>query len=124
MVKDCFKGVLAFFLLDLGMSAQKKLSEAWKFKGTALFIAIVLPASFGSLTMLIAYWVKVSQGDQVLLAVLAGSASYIAAPAAIRSSMPEANPSLYLALPLALTFPMNLGIGIPLYIQLSLWLNG
>lgn len=123
VVKDAFKGVLAFFLLDLGMSAQKKLSEAWKFKGTALFVAIVLPVFFGVLTLLMARWVRVPQGDQVLLAVLAGSASYIAAPAAIRSSIPEANPSLYLALPLALTFPMNLGIGIPVYIQLSHWLN-
>jgi hypothetical protein len=123
VVRDSFKGVLAFFLLDLGMSAQKKLAEAWKFKGTALFVAIALPAFFGTVTLLIAHWVKVPQGDQVLLAVLAGSASYIAAPAAIRSSIPEANPSLYLALPLALTFPMNLGLGIPLYIQLSHWLN-
>ena len=56
--------------------------------------------------------------DQILLAVLAGSASYIAAPAAIKSSMPEANPSLYLAMPLALTFPLNLLFGIGLYMEI------
>ena len=71
----------------------------------------------------IAAWMGFSQGDQVLLAVLVGSASYIAAPAAMRSSIPDANPSLYLAMPLALTFPMNLIFGIPLYIRISHWLH-
>jgi hypothetical protein len=123
VVQGCFKGVLVFFLLDLGVAAQKKLGEAWSFKMTALAVAILSPLTFGSLALFAASLLNVSQGDQVLIAVLVGSASYIAAPAAIRSSMPKANPSLYLALPLALTFPMNLLFGIPFYIQASQWLK-
>ncbi len=122
VVQGSFKGVLAFFLLDLGFVAQKQLKQAWKFKFTALVVAIVFPLFFGFLTLVASVWAGVSQGDQILLAVLVGSASYIAAPASVRSSIREANPSLYLALPLALTFPMNLIFGIPLYIEFSQWL--
>jgi uncharacterized protein len=120
--QGCFKGVVAFFLLDLGVNAQRQLPEAWKSKTAALPIAIFLPLNFGILALFTAYFYDMSQGDQILIAVLAGSASYIAAPAAIRTTVPSANPSLYLALPLALTFPMNLIIGIPLYMQISNWL--
>lgn len=119
VVQGCFKGVLAFFLLDLGCVAQKQLKEAWRFKYLALPVAMLFPLLFGSLSLLVSHWLGLPEGDQILTAVLVGSASYIAAPAAIRSSIPEANPSLYLALPLALTFPMNLAIGIPFYIALS-----
>lgn len=119
VVQGSFKGVLAFFLLDLGFIAQKQLKEAWTFKSIAIPIAILSPLLFGAITLLLASWVGISQGDQILIAVLVGSASYIAAPAAVRSSIPEANPSLYLALPLALTFPMNLIFGIPFYTDLS-----
>ena len=119
-----FKGVLAIFLLDLGITAQQQLREAAKYKWTALGVAFFLPLMFGSVALLISHMVGLSQGDQILLAVLVGSASYIAAPAAIRSSITKANPGLYLALPLALTFPMNLLFGIPFYLQLSLWLQG
>jgi uncharacterized protein len=117
--QGCFKGVLALFLLDLGLTAQKKLREAWSFKTAAIVLAIFSPLFFGSLTLILALWMEVPHADRLLLAVLVGSASYIAAPAAIRSSIPEANPSLYLALPLALTFPMNLLFGIQYYIWLS-----
>jgi hypothetical protein len=119
VVQGCFKGVLAFFLLDLGVIAQKQLREAWAFKVTAILVAVVLPLVFGSIALAICHWVGISQGDQILTAVLVGSASYIAAPAAIRSTIKTANPSLYLALPLALTFPMNLILGIPFYIEIS-----
>lgn len=122
VTQDSFKGVLAFFLLDLGIVAQRQIRDAWKLKVLAFFVAIFIPIVFGSVTLLLANWVEVSRGDQILLAVLVGSASYIAAPAAVRASIPEATPSLYLALPLALTFPMNLMIGIPYYIELSYFL--
>jgi hypothetical protein len=101
------------------VTAQKKLREAWSFKTAAIVLAIFSPLLFGSLTLVLALWLGIPNADRVLLAVLVGSASYIAAPAAIRSSIPEANPSLYLALPLALTFPMNLLFGIQYYIWLS-----
>lgn len=123
VVQGSFKGVLAFFLLDLGFIAQRQLREAWKLKLTALLVAIVAPLFFGLATLVVSHWAGVSQGDQILLAVLAGSASYIAAPAAARSSIQEASPSLYLALPLALTFPMNLSFGISFYIEAARWLK-
>lgn len=119
VVQGGFKGVLAFFLLDLGTLAQKQLQYAWRNKWIGLVIAFVVPIFFGVTSLLAAAYMGLPRGDQILLAVLAGSASYIAAPAAIRSAIPEASPSLYLALPLALTFPMNLLFGIPLYIHLS-----
>lgn len=122
VVQGSFKGVLAFFLLDLGVVAQKQLREAWKFKSFAALVAFGAPLLFGTLALLAAHLVGLSRGDQILTAVLAGSASYIAAPATVRTTMPEANPSLYLAMPLALTFPMNLLFGIPMYIELSLML--
>lgn len=121
VIQGSFKGVLAFFLLDLGVIAQKQIREAWKFKTVVLPLAILFPIAFGTLALSIGHMLGIAQGDLVLLATLVGSASYIAAPAAMRSSIPSANPSLYLALPLALTFPMNLLFGIPLYIELSRW---
>jgi hypothetical protein len=122
VMQGAFKGVLAFFLLDLGVVAQKQLREALKFKKYILFVAVCLPLLFGSLTLLVSKLLGLSHGDQIIMAVLAGSASYIAAPATMRSSVPDANPSLYLALPLAITFPMNLLIGIPLYLAITHWL--
>ncbi|MES2769892.1 MAG: sodium-dependent bicarbonate transport family permease [Bdellovibrionota bacterium] len=119
VVQGSFKGVLAFFLLDLGIVAQKQLREAWKFKYLSLPIAIIFPLICGTLSLFVGHSIGISQGDLILLATLVGSASYIAAPAAMRSSIPSANPSLYLALPLAMTFPMNLIFGIPLYIEIS-----
>lgn len=119
VVQGNFKGVLAFFLLDLGLSAQKQLGAAWKFKGMAIITSFLLPLLHGSIVLLVAHWAHVPQGDQIILAVLAGSASYIAAPAAIRASIPSANPSLFVALPLAMTFPMNVLVGIPIYHWLS-----
>lgn len=119
VIQGSFKGVLAFFLLDLGIIAQKQLREAWKFKFAVLPLAIIFPLICGTLSLVIGHLLGISQGNLVLIATLIGSASYIAAPAAVRASIPTANPSLYLALPLALTFPMNLLVGIPLYIDLS-----
>jgi len=122
LVQGNFKGILAFFLLDLGLSAQKQLREAWNFKVMSLITACALPLVHGLTLLVLAHWVGVPQGDQILLAVLAGSASYIAAPAAIRASIPSANPSLFVALPLAMTFPMNVLVGIPIYHVMSSYL--
>lgn len=123
VVKDSFKGVLAFFLLDMGIIAQKHLKEAWEHKWKAVLISIFQPLLHGSVVLLLAHYLKIDQGNQVILAALAGSGSYIASPAAIKTNIPEANPSLYVALPLALTFPMNVLFGIPFYIEFSKLLN-
>lgn len=123
VIQGSFKGVLAFFLLDLGVVAQKQLREAWQFKKFVMPVAILLPLIFGCLTVALSAFFGLRQGDQIIMAVLAGSASYIAAPATVRSAIPDANPGLYLALPLAVTFPLNLLFGIPLYIEISRWFS-
>lgn len=119
VVQGSFKGVLAFFLLDLGVIAQKQFKKAWNYKSVVLPLAFIFPLLSGTIAMVGGHFLGIPQGDLVLLATLIGSASYIAAPAAIRASVPEANPSLYLAMPLALTFPLNIIFGIPFYIELS-----
>lgn len=115
VIQGSFKGVLAFFLLGLGITAQKQLRDAWQFRWLAILVACALPLLHGAITMFLARYLGLEEGDAVLLSVLAGSASYIAAPAAISANIPSANPSLYVALPLALTFSMNVIFGIPFY---------
>ena len=122
VIQGSFKGVLVFFLLDLGVVAQKQFRQAWKFKIWVLPVAILISLFCGIISLCVGHLLGISQGDLVLMATLIGSASYIAAPAAMRSLIPSANPSLYLALPLALTFPMNVLFGIPFYVELSHWL--
>jgi len=82
-----------------------------------------MPIINATLAMSLGYYFEISKGDAFLLALLSGSASYIAVPAAMRLSVPEANPGIYLPLSLAITFPFNISIGIPLYYYLinSLW---
>lgn len=118
-IKDNFKGLLAFFLLDLGIQAQKQLSDAFKHKLTAATIALLFPIAIGTITLIIGHILGLPSGDKILISVLAGSASYIAAPATIRYSIPTANLSLYLALPLTITFPMNLIFGVHFYMFLN-----
>ena len=123
LIQGCFKGILAFFLIDLGLAAQRQLKEAFMHKSSVFLIAVLLPLMVGTVASMVSCYFNVALGDRVLISVLVGSASYIAAPAAIRASMPQANPSLYLGLPLAITFPLNLAFGIPYYIFLSQALN-
>jgi len=123
VVQDSFKGVLMFFLLDLGIAAQKHLRSAIQAPKIAILVGCVLPLLNGIGVLLLANLAGVSPGNAILLAALASSGSYIAAPAAIRSSIPDAKPSLYMALPLALTFPFNVVFGIPLFIEISRWIN-
>lgn len=115
-----FKGMLGLFLLDLGMGAQEKFSQALRVKWVAIFGGLILPFFFGSLFTILGKLAGLAEGDCFLLGVLVGSASYIAAPAAIKSVAPEANSALYIGIPLGLTFPVNILLGIPYY----LWLSG
>lgn len=121
---DAFKGVLAFYLLDLGAIAASELRAVWSQRVRAMFFACVLPLCFGQLALLAAWLAGLSQGDAILLSVLIGSASYIAAPAAMRISIPEASPAVYSSLPLGITFPFNVTFGIPLYLVVSRFLWG
>ena len=119
-----FKGILALFLIEMGLICGARL-EALRTCGVRLAIfAIVMPV-LGSVTgALLGLALGFSIGGTAMLAVLAASASYIAAPAAMRMAVPEANPALALTAALGVTFPFNVTIGIPLYLELAHWLHG
>jgi hypothetical protein len=114
---DLFKGVLAVFLLEMGLIASDHLGG---FRRHGLFLvsfAILAPLGFAAIGVGFGGLMGLSAGGTALLATLAASASYIAAPAALRSAVPEANPALSLTAALAVTFPFNILVGIPLYLQ-------
>lgn len=110
-----FKGFLAFFLLDMGLVAAKRIYELKKLGFFLIGFAIIMPIFNALVAMSLGYYFELSKGDAFLLALLSGSASYIAVPAAMRLSVPEANPGIYLPLSLAITFPFNISLGIPFY---------
>lgn len=112
---DLFKGLLAFFLLDMGLQAARNLPEVRGKSPAILAYAVVAPLAHAGLALGLAAALGLSAGDGALLMVLAASASYIAVPAVLRHAMPEANPSVYFGLSLGVTFPLNLLLGIPLY---------
>ncbi|MCD5383519.1 sodium-dependent bicarbonate transport family permease [candidate division WOR-3 bacterium] len=110
-----FKGVLCLFMLDMGLVAAARLTE-WKVVGYKLAAyAFIMPPIHGIVGVLLGTWVGLSVGGATMLGIIAGSASYISAPAAMRAAVPDANPSLSLTASVALTFPFNILIGIPLY---------
>jgi hypothetical protein len=112
---DIFKGFLSVFLLDMGITSGKKLKSFLKEGWFALIFAIVIPVINGCLVAYISSVITDSVGNRFLFAILAGSASYIAVPAAMRLAAPKANPSLYLPMALAITFPFNITLGMPLF---------
>ena len=121
---DLFKGILALFLLEMGLIAAAQLPTL---RRHGLFIAafgIVVPLLFAVVGAGLARMLGLSPGGTTVLATLAASASYIAAPAAIRTAVPEANPALSLTAALAVTFPFNIVVGIPLYERLAVALAG
>lgn len=114
-----FTGVLTLFLLDAGIVAGKKIGEALK-AGLFLFsFAILIPIFHAILGILAGFWLQLSVGGAVVLGTLSASASYIAAPSAVRIAIPEASPSYYLTMALAITFPFNVTLGIPLYYNIA-----
>jgi uncharacterized protein len=110
-----FYGALTFFLLDMGLVAAKKIRDFRKGGSFLIGFSILMPLFNALIGIAIARLVGMSEGNALLFAVLAASASYIAVPAAMRMTVPEANPSLYISMALALTFPFNIIIGIPIY---------
>ena len=111
---DLFKGMLAFFLLDMGLLAARNMGELRGKSAWLLAYAIGAPIAHAALALLLCFALGLPPGNSALLMVLAASASYIAVPAVIRHAIPEANPSLYFGMSLGLTFPFNILIGIPL----------
>jgi uncharacterized protein len=115
--KDIFYGALMFFLLDMGLVAARRIQDL---RQTGMFLigfAVFMPIGNALVGILLAKVIGMGQGDALLFAVLCASASYIAVPAAMRMTVPEANPSLYVSMALAITFPFNIIVGIPIYLQ-------
>jgi hypothetical protein len=112
---DLFKGMLSFFLLDMGLMAARNLPQIRGNSPVLIAYAIAGPIVHASLALGLAYLFQLPVGDGILLMVLAASASYIAVPAVLRYALPEASPSLYFGLSLGITFPLNLIVGIPFY---------
>jgi uncharacterized protein len=126
-ITDLFIGMLCLFLLDMGIVAARRLRDlrhgrmgvpAGAGVPFLLGFAILFPLFNGMVAGTLAWLLGLPEGDALLLTVLGASASYIAVPAALRLALPEANPSLYLPMSLAVTFPFNLLVGIPLYHQI------
>lgn len=116
---DLFKGMLAFFLLDMGLLAARNFKEVLGKSRWVLAYAVVGPLVHAALALCLAFGLGLPAGDGALLMTLAASASYIAVPAVLRFAIPEANPSLYFGLSLGLTFPLNIVLGIPFYAKVA-----
>ena len=116
---DLFKGMLSFFLLDMGLMAARNLPQVRGQSPWLLAYAVFGPLTHAGVALGLACLLQLPQGDAILLMVLAASASYIAVPAVLRYAVPEANPSLYFGLSLGVTFPLNILLGIPLYAQMA-----
>lgn len=121
---DLFKGLLAIFLLEMGLVAAGRIGDLRRAGAFLLGFAIAMPLFAGALGALTASLLGLSVGGAALLATLYASASYIAAPAAMRIAVPEANPALSIGAALGITFPFNLVIGIPTYYWLASRLEG
>ena len=112
---DLFKGMLAFFLLDMGLLTARNLHQLKAVSPALLVYAVVAPVVHAGLALALAVMADLSKGNAILLMVLAASASYIAVPTVLRTAIPEAKPSIYFGLSLGITFPLNLLVGIPTY---------
>ncbi len=118
-----FKGALVLFLLEMGIVAGARLNDLKRVGGRLIGLAIFIPIIHGTTGVLLGYLAGLGIGGETVLGAMAASASYIAAPPAVRMTLPEANPTFYLTASLAVTFPFNLVVGIPLYYKLSTLLN-
>ena len=116
---DLFKGLLAFFLLDMGLLAAKSLGELKGKPPITLFYAFIAPPLHAMLALSLCCLLNISLGDTILLMILAASASYIAVPAVLRHAMPEVSPALYMGMSLGITFPLNIILGIPIYTAIA-----
>ena len=114
-VNDMFKGLLAFFLLEMGLLVARQLREVRDVGPFLIGFGIVMPLIGASMALALGALAGLPVGDLTMLAVLAASGSYIVVPAVVRYAIPEARPSRYFTMALAVTFPFNIVLGIPLY---------
>lgn len=121
---DLFPGMLTLFMLDMGVTAGRYLRDLQQAGVFLVGFALIMPVLHGFLGVWLGTLSGLSLGGSMVMGVLAASASYIAAPAAVRIALPQANPSYYLTAAIAITFPFNLTLGLPLYFQIATWLHG
>lgn len=119
-----FQGVVALFLLEMGIVASRRFRDLKSIGVFVVLFGICIPIINAVIGILLGHWAGLSLGGTVILGTLAASASYIAAPAAVRLALPEANPGIYLTSSLTITFPFNLIVGIPLYLKLTQLIKG
>ena len=112
---DLFKGALCLFLLEMGLIVAGRIGDLRKAGAFLICFGVLMPLCAGGMGAVAGWLVQLSVGGTTLLATLAASASYIAAPAAVRIALPQANPGLSLAAAIGITFPFNITIGIPVY---------
>lgn len=112
---DLFKGVLALFLLEMGLIAASQAQSLRKYGVFLVAFGLIVPVPLAAIGTALGWAIGLSPGGSTLLGILAGSCSYIAAPAAMRIAVPQANPTLSLTVSLGITFPFNIFFGIPLY---------
>ena len=118
-----FQGALVLFLLDMGMVAARRLRDLRRVGPFLVAFGVLMPLAHGALGVWAGGVAGLSVGGAAVLGAMVSSASYIAAPAAVRVGLPEANPAYYLTASLGVTFPFNLTVGIPLYLALATWLG-
>jgi hypothetical protein len=116
---DLFKGMLAFFLLDMGLMVAKNFRDARQASPVLIGYALLAPLLHASIALGLAWLLGLPLGDATLLMVLSASASYIVVPAVLRYAIPEANPAIYFGLSLGITFPLNITVGIPVYAAMA-----
>ena len=123
-VNGLFKGLLAFFLLEMGLLVARQLREVRDVGPFLIAFGALVPFVNAALALSIGWTLGLTVGDLTLLTVLAASGSYIVVPAVVRYAIPEARPSRYLTLALGITFPINMVIGIPLYYAIASAISG
>lgn len=116
---DLFKGFLAIFLLDMGVTSGRKLKSFFSFGWFPFLFALIIPLLNGCVFAVLSSFITTDIANRFVFAVLAASASYIAVPAAMKITVPKANPGLFLPMALAVTFPVNITIGMPIYFLIA-----
>lgn len=119
---DPFKGALCLFLLELGIVTGRRLQDVRRVGAFLLGFGILAPLAHGALGVVLGKLAGLTVGSAAVLGAMAASASYIAAPAAVRLALPAANPAYYLTASIGITFPFNLALGIPAYFVFARWI--
>ena len=115
---DIFKGFLSIFLLEMGMVTARRIGGCIRYGFATSIFAVVFPLAHGVAVAFISSFVTADVGNRFMLAVLAASASYIAVPASMRLAVPDADPGLYIPMALGITFPINITLGMPIYLAI------